>query len=323
MTILMAPGGSLEMAVAAFARGADSVYVGPRGWSRRPATDELDDGAIRELIADAARSGRDVRIAINVMPAPDEVGLFLDRVGAFAAMGAAGVMICDPGLIPLVSRRFPGLDVHVSVTAGVFNVEDVRFYDELGADYVVLPYRWGLEEAAQIRAASPMKLEAFLFQNPHRGRICPGRCYSSSYFHVKHLRDEADRDLFLGSAARGGSCYRICRGQWALTAGGQPHPDAPRLKSSPELLLWELPEYVAMGVERFKIPGRERSTAVVADIVGFYRRVLDAVLAGRTDVAPFAPEWLELKARWSGERDNRDEARIDRAERAGPLEVAA
>jgi U32 family peptidase len=323
MTILMAPGGSLEMAVAAFARGADSVYVGPRGWSRRPATDELDDGAIRELIADAARSGRDVRIAINVMPAPDEVGLFLDRVGAFAAMGAAGVMICDPGLIPLVSRRFPGLDVHVSVTAGVFNVEDVRFYDELGADYVVLPYRWGLEEAAQIRAASPMKLEAFLFQNPHRGRICPGRCYSSSYFHVKHLRDESDRDLFLGSAARGGSCYRICRGQWALTAGGQPHPDAPRLKSSPELLLWELPEYVAMGVERFKIPGRERSTAVVADIVGFYRRVLDAVLAGRTDVAAFAPEWLELKSRWSGERDNRDEGRIDRAERAGQFEVAA
>jgi putative protease len=323
MTVLMAPGGTLEMAVTAFARGADSVYVGPRGWSRRPASDELDDAQIAELIADAARDGKDVRIAINVMPAPHEVGTFLDRVAAFAAMGAGGVMICDPGLIPLVSRQFPELDVHVSVTAGVFNIEDVRFYDELGADYVVLPYRWGVEEAAQIRAASPMKLEAFLFQNPHRGRICPGRCYSSSYFHVKHVRVEQDRDVFLGSAARGGSCYRICRGQWALTAGGQLHAEAPRLKSSPELVLWEVPEYVAMGVERFKIPGRERSTAVVADIVGFYRRVLDAVLAGQRGVEAFAPEWLELKARWSGERENRDEARIDHAERTGKLEAVA
>ncbi len=322
MTILMAPGGTLAMAMASFERGADSVYVGPRGWSRRPATDELDDGEIAELIGEAARAGRDVRIAINVMPAPDEVGLFLDRVTAFAAMGAGGIMLCDPGLIPLVRGRFPGLDIHVSVTAGVFNVEDVRFYDELGADYVVLPYRWGVAEAAQIRAASPMKLEAFLFQNPHRGRICPGRCYSSSYFHVKHLRGDGDKDVFLGSAARGGSCYRICRGQWSLTAGERLHPDSPRLKGSPELLLWEVPEYVAMGVERFKVPGRERTAPLVADIVGFYRRVVDAALAGE-GVEGFAPEWLELKARWSGEREHRDGARIGRAERAGRIEVAA
>jgi len=316
MTILMAPGGTLEMAQQALARGADSVYVGPSGWSRRPASDELDDAAIRELIDECRPQGKDVRVAINVMPAPVEVKAFMERVETFAAMGAAGVMICDPGLIPLVRRACPGLEIHVSVTAGVFNVEDVRFYDELGADYIVLPYRWGLPEAGQIRAASPMKLEAFLFQNPHRGRICPGRCYSSSYFHVKHQRGAGDKDLFLGSAARGGSCFRICRSEWALDIGDRRHSESPRLKATPELLLWEVPEYVAMGVERFKVPGRERSPALVVAIVDFYRRLLDAVLAGGGDVAAFAPEWLELKARWLGERENRDGSRIERAERA-------
>ena len=44
MSILMAPGGTLEMAVLSLESGADSVFVGPRGWSRRPASDELDDG---------------------------------------------------------------------------------------------------------------------------------------------------------------------------------------------------------------------------------------------------------------------------------------
>lgn len=316
MTVLMAPGGTLEMAVQSLARGADSVYVGPSGWSRRPASDELDDGAIRELIDEARADGKDVRIAINVMPAPDEVPAFLARVETFAAMGAGGVMICDPGLIPLVRRACPGLEIHVSVTAGVFNVQDVHFYDGLGADYIVLPYRWGLPEAARIRVASTMKLEAFLFQNPHRGRICPGRCYSSSYFHVNHLRGAGDKDLFLGSAARGGSCYRICRSQWSLTVDERRHAESPRLKSSPELLLWEVPEYVAMGVERFKVPGRERSPALVVDIVEFYRRVLDRILAGHRDVGEFAPEWSTLKARWTGERDHRDDARIVRAERA-------
>lgn len=316
MTILMAPGGSLEMARLALARGADSVYVGPKGWSRRPTSDELADGEIRDLIAEARSLGRDVRIAVNVMPAPAEVPAFLAKVESYAAWGAGGVMVCDPGLMPLVRRACPGLDIHVSVTAGVFNIEDVRFYDQLGADYVVLPYRWGVAEAAEIRAACPMKLEAFLFQNPHRGRICPGRCYSSSYFHVKHQAEGDKKDLYLGSAARGGACYRICRGQWALHAGGELHPEAPRLKTSPELVLWEVPEFVAMGVERFKIPGRERSTALVGEIVGFYRRVVDAVLAGNNDVAGFAPEWESLKAEWRGERRERDDGRIFRAELA-------
>jgi len=317
MSVLMAPGGTLEMAVLALERGADSVYVGPRGWSRRPASDELDDGEIRELIAHASARNKDVRIAMNVMPAPVEVEAFLDKVDNYAAWGAGGVMICDPGLIPRVRRRCPELDIHVSVTAGVFNIDDVRFYDEIGADYVVLPYRWGLAEAAEIRAASPMKLEAFVFQTTHRGRICPGRCYSSSYFYVKHVRDGNAKDHFVGSASRGGSCHRICRSTWALHSGDRLHPEAPRLKSSPELLLWELPEYVAMGVERFKIPGRERSSSLVAEIVGFYRRALDHVLAGNDDVSHFADDWVAIKERWSGERGSRDERLVAGAELVG------
>ncbi len=314
MSILMAPGGSLEMAVLSLENGADSVYVGPRGWSRRPSSDELDDGEIRELIVHAQAMGKDVRIAINVMPAPSEVDAFLARVDDFAAWGAGGVMICDPGLIPLVRQRCPNLDIHVSVTAGVFNIDDVRFYDALGADYVVLPYRWGVSEAAEIRASSPMKLEAFMFQTTHRGRICPGRCYSSSYFHVKHFRDDQAKDHFVGSASRGGSCYRICRAHWELHAGAHLHPEAPHLKSSPELLLWELPEYVAMGVERFKIPGRERSTALIVRIVDFYRRVLNHVLAGDTDVTSYAAEWSALKEQWEGARTARDNGLVAGAE---------
>lgn len=316
MTVLMAPGGTLDMALSAFERGADSVFVGPKGWSRRPASDELTDAEIEELIRQAKLQGKDVRIAINVMPAPSEVDAFLAKIEPYAEWGAGGVMVCDPGLIPLVRKRFPQLEIHVSVTAGVFNTEDIGFYDELGADYVVLPYRWGVAEAEEIRRASPMKLEAFMFQTSHRGRICPGRCYSSSYFHVKHFRDEDAKDHFVGSASRGGSCYRICRVEWSLRSGDYQHPQAPTLKSSPELLLWELPEYVAMGVERFKIPGRERSPGLVADIVGFYRRALDHVLAGNPNMCGFASEWEDLKARWTGERTGRDDDRVVRAELA-------
>lgn len=318
--VLMAPGGTLAMAIAALEHGADSVYVGPKGWSRRPAADELDDGELAELLAHGRATGKDIRIAINVMPCPNEIPAFLRKVEQCAALGAGGVMICDPGCIQLVRRHLPGLDIHVSVTAGVFNIEDIAFYREMGANLVVLPYRWGSRELQEVKDCPGMLMEAFLFQTAHRGRICPGRCYSSSYFHIRHHKDATDKDHFVGSASRGGSCYRICRGQWQLMVGAGEHQrmhyDSPVLKGSPELLLWELPEYVAAGVARFKIPGRERSTRLVAAITNFYRRALDHVLAGNQDVTPFADEWTEIKHRWDTERGRRDDGRIDEAERA-------
>lgn len=311
--VLMAPGGTPGMAFASFDAGADSVYVGPKGWSRRPASDELDDGEMSELLQHAQSIGKDVRIAINVMPCPEEIPAFLRKVGYCVERGAGGVMICDPGCIRLVRQHFPELDIHVSVTAGVFNLDDLHFYREMGANLVVLPYRWGPAEFQEVKDCPGMLMEAFLFETSHRGRICPGRCYSSSYFHIRHMTDATKKDHFVGSASRGGSCYRICRGKWQLMVAEQSHHDSPVLKGSPELLLWELPEYVHGGVARFKIPGRERSTRLVMSIVNFYRRALDHVLAGNPDVACFEEEWTELKRRWDTERGRRDDSRIDSA----------
>ena len=316
MVALMGPGGTFEMAVAALERGCDSVFVGPRGWSRRPASDELDDEEIRDLIQWAQPRNKDIRVAINVMPSPDEIPAFLSKVERYARWGAGGVMICDPGCIQLVRERCPELDIHVSVTAGIFNLRDIRFYRDLGANIVVIPYRWGTTELEEIRDQTQVRLEAFMFQTVKRGRICPGRCYSSSYFLISHERDEAGKDHFVGSASRGGSCHRICRAKWDLRTeerGLMGHPD---LKASPELLLWEMPDYVRLGVDRFKIPGRERSVKLVADICGFYRRVLDHVLAGDDDVSPFAAEWDEIRARWTRERGRRDDRRIAHAQGA-------
>jgi len=313
MVVLMGPGGTLEMAVTALDRGCDSVFVGPKGWSRRPASDELGDEEIREAIAHANRAGKDIRIAINVMPTPAEIPMFLAKVERFAGWGAGGVMICDPGCIHLVRKNLPDLDIHVSVTAGVFNLEDIHLYRELGANIVVIPYRWGVAELEAIRDQAQVQLEAFLFQTVKRGRICPGRCYSSSYFHIQHTQDDEGKNYFVGSASRGGSCHRICRAEWELAISGQIQDGTPDLKATPELLLWEMPEYVELGVSRFKIPGRERSVALVGDIVAFYRRVLDHIEGGSPDVSIFAAEWQDIRQRWATERGRRDSSRISTA----------
>ena len=57
MMELLAPGGSIEMVREALAAGADSVYVGPRGWSRREAAYELSHDEVLEAIGRAHDAG--------------------------------------------------------------------------------------------------------------------------------------------------------------------------------------------------------------------------------------------------------------------------
>jgi len=314
MVNLMAPGGTKEMAITALSSGADSVFIGPHGCSRRPSSDELTDTEINEVIRYADNTGKEVRIAINTMPCPEEIPLFLDKVKKYIDWGAAGVMICDPGCIHLVRDQFPDIDIHVSVTAGLFNIEDIHFYRDMGASLVIIPYRWGMAELEEIRNEVDVGLEAFLFQTPHRGWICPGRCWSSSYLEFDRYIDEEGKDHCIGSAGRGGSCHRICQGEWRRWKYDEPTPFTPKLKGSPELLLSELPAYIELGTVCFKLPGRERSTRLVSEMVRFYRKILDHVLAGNNEIGSFYAEWKSIREKWIAERISRDNGRLQHAE---------
>ncbi len=104
MTKLLAPGGTKEMALSVLEQGADAVYVGAFGWSRRSYHMDLRDEEIRELNEFASGLGREVKVAINAMPGPTERRVLLQKVEQYVAWGVSGLLIADPGCI--VEIRF-------------------------------------------------------------------------------------------------------------------------------------------------------------------------------------------------------------------------
>ena len=316
MVMMMAPGGTKEMCRLVLDEGADAVYVGVIGWSRRGSEHELTDKEIRETIDYANAKGREVRVVVNTLPSSTEIPMFIERIETYAGWGAKGFMISDVGCMKLVHELLPHVAIHTSVGCGITNFEDVRFLGSIGATHVVLPYRMSVQEIADIKQKTGIGIEVFLFKTPSGGKICPGKCMMSSYFSYRHWLDENGKDHFFGSASRGGDCLRVCQTNWSFEAGGSATLEDLTIKRNPALWLDELPAYLAAGVDCLKAPGRDRSEALVRDIVRFYRRVLDCIQErDNPDLARFRPELESFHARWKVERGKRDRRLIGEAER--------
>ena len=315
MVMMMAPGGTTEMCRAVLDEGADAVYVGVVGWSRRGSDHELDDDQIRDVIDYAAARDKEVRVVVNTLPSSTEIPMFLDRIQTYAGWGATGFMISDIGCMSLVHKLLPKVAIHTSVGCGITNFEDVRFLGDIGATHVVLPYRMTVEEIAEIKRKTGIGIETFLFKTPSGGKICPGKCMMSSYFSYRRWLDDAGKDHFFGSASRGGDCLRVCQTEWEFGVDDDDIGHDMHLKTNPALWLDELPAYLAAGVDCLKVPGRDRSTGLVRDIVRFYRRVLDRIKeSDNPDLSDFHRELACFRQRWTAERGARDIRLIGEAE---------
>ncbi len=304
---LLAPGGTQRMAFMALSEGADAVYVGARGWSRRPSQMDLTDEEIKELSESAAAMGREVKVALNAMPGPTEMPRLMQKVEAYAGWGVSGFVLSDPGCILAVRRHFPTIDIHVSIGSAVTNREDIRFYKALGGSCIILPYRLQPDEVKAIKAEVGMNVEIFLFQPMPHGLVCPGKCIMSSYLVYKEWSDEED-DTLSGTANRGArGCARVCQAGWEVAAPDAELSGKSTLRNDPFLQLWELPGFVEAGVDYLKLQGRERSEELMQDITRFYRGLIDAIVASGAELSlqPFVPEWQELRKRWTMERTRR------------------
>ncbi len=318
MPALLAPGGTAEMAFAVIDEGADVVYVGPLGWSRRPYESEMTDEDIKTVIDYAGAHGKQVRVVFNTFPSPFELDDLLGKVSRYAEWGASGFIVTDPGVIALIRRLLPETLIHVSIGSGVTNAWDGRFYRGLGADVIILPYRWDEAEIMAAAAASDIGLEVFLFETVQTGKICPGKCIMSSYLKFRDWHDIEGKDYFYGSANRGAKeCYRVCQTDWEFHRGDEPPVDL-KLRRDAQLMLEQLPRFVDLGVSCFKLSGRERPTAMIRDLVRFYRKVLDGLADGSDrDMSVHADELAGLRKRWVAEKRKRVDTLMTRAKDYG------
>ncbi len=300
MAELLASGGSMEMVRAAFDNGADAVYVGATGWSRRRAEFEMDDPAIVEAQRYARSAGKILRVAFNTLPASSEVPLFMARTDALYAAGVRDFILTDPGLMMALKNRHPDTILHASVGCTIINIQDALFYKEAGASQVVAECRMGKTTMRRIKAEAGVGLEVLVHATTCYTLL--GRCTMSSYTKHGHRVDASGKDHFPGSPNRGGLCYRICLTDWdQVGAAGEIEASGVELPNRAYFLADDIPYLIDHGVDTIKIQGREYSVPLVGRMVRFYRELIDACVRDR---AGFRMDpWRERMAGIVADRD--------------------
>ncbi len=165
----------------------------------------------------------------------------------------------------------------------IHNAESVLTLKELGVRRIVTSRDISLAQVKEIHEKTGIEVEYFV-----HGDLCvcqSGQCYTSG--------------VLFGKSANRGECMKPCRWNYTLveSASGQPIGDLPsgHLLAMKDLcLLRHIPDLIQAGVCSFKIEGRMRHADFLREVVGIYRKSIDAYFENPATYYLNATEYEQL-----------------------------
>ena len=251
---LLAPAGSVEALRAAYAAGADAVYIGGGKYGARAYADNPDDGQLLSCIELAHRLDRKLYLTVNTLIKEREIEDMVSWLAPFYYAGLDAAIVQDLGTLVTLKQRWPDLPVHISTQAAVTGAEAAALMEKAGAARVIPARELTLDEIRAIRERTGLEIECFV-----HGALCysySGRCLASS--------------LIGGRSGNRGRCAGICR---------LPFLDTYPLNMKDLCAVDLLPAMLAAGAESFKIEGRMKRAAYTSEVVRIYRKYLDLAMS--------------------------------------------
>lgn len=282
---VLAPAGDEERLAAALNYGADAVYLGRNQFGMRSSPMNFDFEQLVNAVQAAHSRNVKVYLTCNTLPRNNELPFFEKFVREAVEAGVDALIVADIGLLMLIKKYAPDMEIHISTQTGIVNYATARELYNLGAKRIVLARELSFDEIAEIRAKTnpDMDIECFV-----HGAMCvsfSGRCLLSQYL--------VNRD------ANRGECAQPCRWGYHLMEEKRPGQYFPVyedengtyiLNAKDMCMIEHIDKLAEAGVTSLKIEGRAKSAYYVTVVTNAYRMAVDEYYKATYNFS--LPDWI-------------------------------
>ncbi|MBI5560377.1 MAG: U32 family peptidase [Deltaproteobacteria bacterium] len=309
---IVAPAGNLASLKAAIENGADTVYLGFNDATNARNFEGLNftPGELSNAISFVRSKGKKIYLAVNTFPQRDNFSKWRDSVDRAVRIGADALILADLGVLSYARKRYPDINIHLSVQASSSNYESINFYKKhFRIKRVILPRVLTIGEIKELHEKTDCELEVFVL-----GGLCinvEGRCFLSSFTTGASTNSEGAcspsrfvrfentpdgrltislNNVLLNELKKGEqSPYpTCCKGRYLMPDGKTSYA-----MEDPESLnaLPILPSLIEAGVSALKIEGRQRTKSYVGAVTRVLREAVDSYRGDR--------DGFKLKDAWT------------------------
>jgi len=259
---LLAPGGDIDAIKAAIIAGADAVYCGLDTFNARNRAANISFDQLVGIIHLAHQYDCQIFLTLNIIILEREFKSLAKLLSKLVNTTLDGVIVQDLGLLYILNKHFPTLDIHASTQLTTHNIGQIPFLKKLGASRVNLSREMNLREISAVTdVAQKQNILTEVFVH---GSLCvafSGLCYSTS--------------ASVGNSGNRGRCSQACREEYQTTPSGNNFP----LNIKDNSAFFDLPELIDAGVHSFKVEGRIKGANYVHTVIDSFRKQIDGFVA--------------------------------------------
>lgn len=276
---LLSPAGNMECLIAAVEAGCDAVYIGGYTFGARNFAGNFSNDEIIEAVKYCHLYGVKVYVTTNTLVYDDEVEMFMKYIDFLHSNNVDAIIMQDLGMMDLVRKTYPNMEIHASTQMHIHNLEGVKFANDVGLKRVVLARETNYELLKEIRENTNIQLEIFI-----HGALCisySGECLMSY--------------MIGGRSGNRGTCAQACRMKYDLISNNKKVNTNDYLLSTKDLnTIEDIPKLIDIGIDSLKIEGRMKRPEYVYLITSLYRKAIDNYIEyGKTNITE--KDILEMK----------------------------
>lgn len=266
---------------AAIENGADAVFFGIKGFNMRAGAKNFTEKDLPKIVKIAHKNNVKTYLAINTIIFEDQIKK-TEKILIKVKKVKVDAIICWDFAIIQIAKKLK-IEIHISTQASIANSETAEFYRKLGVKRIVLARECSLEQIKEIKKHTKVEIEIFI-----HGAMCvsiSGRCFMSQFLY--------------GKSANCGECLQPCRRKYIIKQidGDEELELGEDYVLSPkDLCTMDFFEKIMdVGVDCFKIEGRNRSPEYVANVTKAYRTIIDFIYSVKKRDKKFQEELINLK----------------------------